>query len=130
MRVWEGAEVGCAVVFAEADELEAWEIFGGLDADEIEIFIVFEGDVVAWAVVFDEFGFEDEGFGFVADSVGFEALDGVDESACFDIDAGFGGGIEVLCEAFAEVFGFADVDDRAEAVFHEIDAWFVGDGGK
>lgn len=34
--------------------------------------------------------------------------------------------MEILRDAFAEVAGFADVDDGAETVFHEIDAWLVG----
>jgi hypothetical protein len=34
--------------------------------------------------------------------------------------------LEIGGDAFFEVFGFADVEDGAEAVFHQVDAGAVG----
>jgi hypothetical protein len=34
--------------------------------------------------------------------------------------------VEILADALAQAAGLAHVDDRAEAVLHEVDARFVG----
>lgn len=125
--VGEGAEVAGAVVFFEAGEGEAGEGVVEGEADEEEAFVVAEADVVAGAELFDEFAFEEEGFGFVADEVEIEVPDGVDESACFAVGEFGAGGGEVVGEAFAEVAGFADVDDAIEAVAHDVDTRLVRD---
>ena len=125
--VGEGAEVAGAVVFFQAGEGEAGEGVVEGEADEEEAFVVAEADVVAGAELFDEFAFEEEGFGFVADEVEVEVPDAVDESACFAVGEFGAGGGEVVGEAFAEVAGFADVDDAIEAVAHDVDTRLVRD---
>lgn len=97
-----------------------------MDADEEEAFIVAEADVVFWAEVFDEAAFVEDGFGFASDGVEFEVPDTFDECACFEVGAHLARGCEVAGEAFAEVSGFANVDDAVEAVSHDIDARFMG----
>ena len=73
----------------------------------------------------DELAFEDEGFLFVFDGVEFEVANAIDEGSCFDIRAHFSGRCEVASNTFFEVFGFADIDDAAEAIFHQVNARFV-----
>lgn len=121
-----GAEVACSVFFFRADAGEAGEGIGEFYPDVEETFVISEGDVVAGAVVFDEFSLEEEGFLFVANDVDLEIMDGVHEGAVFQVRTGFSGWGEVGGEAAFEIEGLADVDDGTEAVFHQVDSGLVG----
>ena len=96
-----------------------------IDFDEEEAFVVAKTDVVTRVKFFDEFAFEEEGFGFAADDVIIEIVNAFDERAEFEVPTHAAGRLEILGDAFAEVAGFADVDDRAEAVAHKINARLV-----
>ncbi len=120
--VGEGAEVAGAVLFADAGEAEAGHFGLEIDAEEEEAFIVGEVGVVAGFPLFDELAFEEEGFGFAFDFEDVEIGDDIDEGADFRLEGEAAGGLEIGGDAFFEGFGFADVDDSSEAVFHQVHA--------
>lgn len=59
-----------------------------------------------------------------------EIVNAFDERAEFQVPPHAARGLEVLGDAFAEVAGFADVDDGAETVAHEVDAGLVREVAK
>ena len=114
----------------DAGEREARDGIVEIDFYEKETFVVAEADVVARVKFFDEFALEEESFGFAADDVIIEIVNAFDESAEFEVPTHAAGGLKVLSDAFAEVTCFADVDDLAEPVAHQVDAGLVREVAK
>ncbi len=79
----EGAVVVGAVVALDAGELDAGEFFAAFGFEGGVGCVVAQEDVVAGAVLLDEVAFEQEGGGFVADGLGVEVGNVVDEAAEF-----------------------------------------------
>src|SRR3954471_5278159 len=123
--VREGSEIARAVVGFEAGESETRDWVVEVDLEQEESFVVAEGNVVARVKFFDEPAFKEEGFGLVFDDVDIEIVNGIDKGVEFQIPTHAAGGMEILGDAFAEVAGFADVNDGAEAILHQVDAGFV-----
>lgn len=93
--MWEGAEVSRAVVLSCASCDESWPWIIHADAHEQEAFVVPKRDIVARAVVLDEFAFKNQRFLFIANGVEFEVVDGIDECAGLQVGFGFPRGDEV-----------------------------------
>src|SRR6266576_3719403 len=123
--VWERTEVARAIVLFDAGEGETRDRVVEINFDEKKAFVVAKADVVARMKFFDEFAFQEEGFGFAANDVIIKIVNAVDERAEFEVPTHATGGLEVLRDAFAQVAGFADVNDSAEAVAHQVDARLV-----
>ena len=121
--VGEGAEVARAVVAAQAGEAEAGEGFALVEADEEEAFVVDEVGVVFGAPVLDEFAFEEEGLGLGADFDDVEVAHEGDHGGDFGlVEIGAATALEIGGDAFFEILGFADVEDGAETVLHQVNA--------
>ena len=73
----------------------------------------------------DEFAFEQESFRFTADDVIIKIVNTIDERAEFEIPSHSARRLKIGADAFAEVTGFADVDNRAEAIAHKVDPGFM-----
>lgn len=72
------------------------------------MFVITEEDIIAGLVLFDEVGFEDEGFGFCG---GFDEVQRgglADEAGKAGALLGF---LEIAADAAGEDLGFTDVED-------------------
>ncbi len=76
----------------------------------------------------DELALQQEGLRFAADDVTIEIVNRLDEGLEFQVPAHAARRLEIVADAFAQIAGFADVNDRAEAVAHHVDPRFVGQG--
>ena len=122
-EIW--AEVGGAVFFNFAREIDAGIFFVERELDVRIGFIVNEADVEFRLIALDEIVFEGEGFAGIVEDDGVEVGDFAGERAGFGVEpAGFE---EVGADATAEGRGFADVEDGAGGVFEEVDAGTVGE---
>ena len=92
--------------------------------------VVAQDDVEARAVLLDEGALGEECLGFVADRDDFEVGDAVDHAAQFRGGVTQGGGTEIALHAAAQRDGFADVDDGALAVAHQVATGLVGQRGE
>lgn len=122
----EGAEELDAFGAGCAGDVYAWEFVAGGD-HEIGIgFAIDQAGVVFGVEVFDEAVFGEEGFDFGIGMKDVE-IDDIGEEAGF-AEFQRGGGKEVGGDAIAEAGGFADVNDAAFVVLHEVDAGGFGEG--
>ena len=80
--------------------------------------------------LFDELALEQQGLRLAAHQVKIEVMYSIHQRAEFQVPAHPARGLEVLADAFAEIARFADVNDRPEAVAHQVHPRFVGEGGK
>ena len=121
-RVGEGAEVAGPVVLFEPGEGKTGDRVVEVDLEQEEAFVIAETDVVARMKLLDELAFQEEGLGFAADDVEVKVVDGLDEGFELQIPAQPAGRLEVLGDALAQIARLAHIDDRAEAVAHQVDA--------
>ncbi len=128
--VGKGAEVSGTVLFFRADGGEAREGIAHLDAHVEEAFVIAESDIVTRPVVFDQLALQQERFLLVADHVDLEIVDGIHQGAGLEIRPGFPRGGEIGGEAAFQIQGLADINDRPEAVLHQVDAGLVGNVAK
>jgi hypothetical protein len=77
------------------------------------------------AEIAEERGFFGEGGGFAIALVEFDAAYGIDEAQVAPAHA-VGIGDAIAAEAFAEIFGFADVEYFICRAAHHVDAWAFG----
>ena len=120
-----GAEVGGAVFFDFAREIDARIFFVEGELDVRIGFVVDEADVEFRLIALDEIVFEGEGFARIVEDDGLEIGDFAGERAGFEVHpAGFE---EVGADAAAERCRFADVEDGAGGVLEEVDAGTVGE---
>lgn len=114
----------------DTGECEAGDGIVEIDFEQQKTFVVSEADVVARVKFFDEFAFEEERFGFAADDVIIKIVNAIDERAKFEVPTHLAGRLEIGADAFAEVASFADVDDGAEAIAHQVDAGLMREVAK
>jgi hypothetical protein len=62
----------------------------------------------------DELAFEQQRLRLAANDVKIEIVDGLDQRLEFEVPAELARRLKILADAFAQVAGFADIDDRAE----------------
>jgi len=120
------AKIATTVVFFEAGDVEAGIGFAEVDFDQEEAFIVAKADVVTGTIFLDQLAFQEDGFGIGADGVGFQIADAFEEGAGFAVGGLAAGGMEILRDPFAEVFGFSDVNNSFKPVLEKIDPRLVG----
>ena len=101
-----------------------------VDLDEQEPFVVAEADVVARLIFLDQLAFQQERLRFAAHGVGVEIVDGLDQGVEFQVPTHAARGMEISADAFAQIARLADVNDRAEAVLHQVNARLVRHFGK
>ena len=118
--------VARAVVLLEAGEGEARDGVVQVDLEHEEALVVAEADIVTGMKFLDEFAFEQQRLRLVADDVDIEIMDGLGEGLEFGVPAEAAGGLEILAHAPLQVARLPHVNDRAEAVLHQVDAGFVG----
>ncbi len=120
-----GAEVGGAVFFDFAREVDAGIFFVEGELDVRVSFVVDEADVEFRLIALDEIIFEGESFAGIVEDDGVEIGDFTGERAGFEVHpARFE---EVGADAAAKRCRFADVEDGAGGVFEEVDARTVGE---
>src|SRR6185312_9859744 len=93
-------------------------------------FVIAETDIVTRVKFLDELAFKQERLGFAADDVIIEIANALDERAEFQVPAQAAGGLEILAHALAQIAGFADVNDRSETVFHQVNARLMRQGAE
>src|SRR6185436_2390851 len=96
-----------------------------IDFEQKKSFVIAKTDVVPGLKLLDQSAFEQERFRFIFDYVNVEIMNGVDERIKLEIPTLPAGGMKILRNAAAQIARFADVNDRAEPVLHQVDARFV-----
>ncbi len=90
-----------------------------------EPFVVAKTDVVARLIFLDQLAFQQERLRLAAHGVCVKIVNGVDQGVELQIPTHAAGRMEIGADALAQVAGFADINDRAETVLHQIDARLV-----
>src|SRR6266496_1058268 len=83
--VWERAEIAGAVLLLEAGEREARNGVVEVNLQHEEPFVVAKTDIVPGMKFFDQFAFEQEGFGLAADEVKIKIRNRFEQSFEFEI---------------------------------------------
>ena len=123
LSAWIGSKIVRPVFSASSDDFDARPFFAHVDAQLGHVLVVFEDDVEPGPVIFDESGFEDEGFAFGCRD---DDVDASEEIAQLGDESPIVVYRKILAEASMEVFGFSDVDDMIAGVLYEVDAGIVG----
>src|SRR5258707_6337715 len=76
----------------------------------------------------DELAFKQKRLRFAAHDVEIEIMNRIHQRLELEVPAHPPGRLEILANALAQVAGLADVDNRAEPVAHQVDAWLVRQG--
>ena len=118
-------EVARAVVLLEARQAKTRPLLGRIDFHDEEAFVVAKRDVVARPVFLDQLAFEQERFRFARHGVRFEIPDRLEQGARLEVGHRHPRGHEIGADPFAQVARFADVDDAAEPVAHQVHARLV-----
>ena len=124
VREW--TEVTRAIIRAQPREGEARNGIVEVHLHQQEAFVVAEADVVARMKFLDQLAFEQQRLRLAPDRVDVEVVDGIDEGVELQVPAHAARRVEVLVHALAQIPRLAHVDDRAEAVLHQIHARLVG----
>ena len=121
-----GSEVARMVVFFQTRHHQPRPGVVRIDLHQIKALVVAKADIVAGTVVLDEFALQQQGLLLVADDMKLKVPDGVDQGAGFDIGTHFSRWHEIPGHSFAQIFRLSDIDDRSDAVLHQIDPGLMG----
>ena len=119
------AEITRAIILLKPREREARNRVVHVHLEHQETFVIAEADVVTRMKFLDEFAFEQQRLGLATHDMKIKIVDALDQRAEFEVPTHAPGRLKIMAHALAQVAGFADVDDRAEAVFHQIHARLV-----
>ena len=96
-----------------------------LNFHHVEAFVIAQADIVAWAILLDEFAFQNKSFLLITYDLKVEVLNTVNERTGFAVSTHFAGGHEVVADTFFEVASFAHINDAPQSVPHQVNAGLV-----
>jgi hypothetical protein len=122
-RIGERAKVARSIILPQPCQSEARYRIIQIDLQEKKAFVIAEADIVAGMEFLDQLAFEEQSLRFTPNDMGIKIVDRFDQCAEFKIPTLAAGGMKVLGDTPAQVSRFAHINDRAKAVFHQVDPW-------